>query len=231
MAFDFLNRMKTHLNNLFGTIMAPGEAIGEKLYDVTHSNPKPLSVSKPQVQPQVQAQEPQPTATPSPSPTATPMPTPYPTAAPGIDNAKNYITSQIPTSYQGTPEEYYPALGNSEFMQGITDADKIRQGLASLLLLQSFFESGLGRGSKNYFGALPGGEGSGVNPQFTSPTDALDYQLGPNVLGGGANPNMNITGSNSPLTEPDIRNLYKSYNPSGDYVNNLIKVLFQQQSQ
>lgn len=168
-----------------------------------------------------------------PQPTPTPVPitsTPEPTAAPGIENVISYLASNIPASSQQTPEQYYPALNDPAFMQGISEADKLRQGLASLLLLQSFNESTLGRANNggNYFGTLPGGESSGQSSSFNSPSEALNYQLSPAVLGGGANQNMNILDENTPLTPSRVTRLYDSYNPNSPYLNDLLKVLFSQ---
>lgn len=138
----------------------------------------------------------------------------------GIDVAMNFIKSQTPQGQ--SPEQYYPALGDKQFMLKVMDADKIRQGVANLLLSQGFLESTLGRASNNIFGTKPNGQVS----QFNSPADSLDYQLSPNVLGGGANPNMNILNEadKSPLTFDRILQLYKSYDPPGAYVNTLRKI-------
>jgi len=135
----------------------------------------------------------------------------------GVDLALNYIKAHTPQGQ--APESYYPALGDQSFMDKVKSADKIRQGVSNLLLAQGFLESTLGRGSSNIFGSKPGGKVS----NFNSPSDSLDYQMGPNVLGGGANPNMNILneGDNTPLTFDRILKLYKSYDPPGAYVNNL----------
>ena len=232
MNFDFLSKIRTRLSNLFEKIAAPGMAVGASIYDATH--PEPLPVTKNPTPPQEnipqEAPVPSPTVAPSATPTVTPTPSPEPTAAPGIENVMAYLQSQMPQSNGQTPQEYYPALGNEDFMQGINEADKLRQGLASLLLLQSFNESTLGRANNqgNYFGTLPGGEGSGRASSFSSPSDALNYQLGPEVLGGGANPNMNILGENTPLTPSRVTSLYDSYNPNSPYLEELLKVLFPQ---
>jgi len=151
------------------------------------------------------------------------IPTPQPTAAPGIDNAMEFIKSQMPQSSTQTPEQYYPALQDPQFMQGIQDADQKRQGMSGLALLQAFFESTLGRASNgnNIFGALPPG-----GKTFNSPAESLDYQMSPAVLGGGANPNMNILKENTPLTEEAITKLYDSYNPNSPYLQTLLSALF-----
>lgn len=150
-----------------------------------------------------------------------PTPSPTPNTIPsGTGLAMNYIQSQTP---QGQPlEQYYPALGNQQFVQGINESDQLRQGLANLLLLQGFFESTLGRGGQALFGAIPN---ANQPLNFNDPAAALDYQLSPNVLGGGANPNMNILGARQPLTTADIEKLYQSYDPQGAYLETLLRVL------
>ena len=201
--------------------MTQEEYFGSGLDRVRPVNPNIFPTSTPASMPPLQGQ-----VLGAEAPTVTPNP--YPTIAPGSDLAMNFVNSQIKPT--GTPTgEYYPVAGDEEFMQGVSEADKLRQGLTNLLLLQAFFESTMGRTSKNIFGTLPGGEGSGVNPQFSTPSQALEYQLGPNVLGGGANPNMNILGESTPIDRGDVETLYKSYNPSGDYLQNLLKILFANQ--
>lgn len=141
----------------------------------------------------------------------------------GTDLAMKYLQSQTPNGED--PKKYFKALQDPDFMSKLQQADKIKPGAANLLLLQGFNESTLGNKSSNIFGALPGGEGSGQGAQFSSPSDALNYQLGPNVLGGGGNPNMNIMGDKNPLTLGRVQQLYKSYNPEGSYVNQLLTTL------
>lgn len=155
-----------------------------------------------------------------------PKPTPTPTPiqqAPEIAPAMEFAQNQMPPSSPQTPEQYYPLLNDNNFVQGTVEADKLRQGLGTLLLLQAFFESTLGRSGNNAFGVLPPGGKS-----FETPRDALDYQLGPKVMGGGANPNMNILGEQAPLTEPDVRQFYESYNPGSSYLEQMLSVMFPQ---
>jgi hypothetical protein len=168
----------------------------------TNSNIEPLKVAK----------------QPEPTPTPTPI-----QQAPEIAPAMEFAQSQMPQSSPQTPEEYYPLLGDDQFVQGAVEADKLRQGLGTLLLLQAFFESTLGRNEGNPFGVKPPG-----GRTFENPSEALDYQLGPNVLGGGANPNMNILDENTPLTSPDVEQLYQSYNPGSSYLQQLLSVMFPQ---
>ena len=158
------------------------------------------------------------------------LPTPTPTPAPsrpipaGTDLAMNYIRSKTPNAPEDLGE-YYPALKDPKFVQGVTDADKVRQGLSNLLLLQGFQESTLGRGSSNIFGVKPGGNVS----SFDSPAAALEYQLSKSVLGGGGNPNMNILNEEdmSPLTTDRVKRLYESYDPPGAYIDSLLAILTQ----
>lgn len=139
----------------------------------------------------------------------------------GTDLAMNFIKSQTP---QGQAmEDYYPVLKDPDFMNKVKGADNVRQGVSNLLLTQAFLESTLGKNSNNLFGTKPRGQVS----QFNSPSESLDYQLGPNVLGGGANPNMNILNEEdkSPITFDRILQLYKSYDPPGAYIPQLKKSL------
>ena len=205
--FNFLTNIKSKLQSLFNPIAS---SVGQIV--------QPLKVKKPNVVSPVPDEIPQPT------PTPTQQPIPEPTVAPGSDTAVNYMASQMPPSSSQTPQQYYPVLGDQGFMNAVSEADKIRQGLTGLLILQALFESTGGRSSSNIFGTLPQGE----NAQFETPTDALNYQLGPSVLGGGANSNMNILNENTPLTEEAIRTLYSSYNPNSSYFEQLLKVLLPQ---
>lgn len=157
-------------------------------------------------------------------PTISPLPDPTPTPVPGVipggtDVAMKFIRSKVPPGQ--TEQQAFPVLGDQQFMQGITEADKMRQGLSNLLLLQSFFESTMGRNSPNIFGVKPKGKSQG----FASPSEALQYQLSPNVLGGGANPVMNILSKREPLTLEDIISLYSAYNPEGVYKDQMLGVL------
>ena len=140
----------------------------------------------------------------------------------GTDQAMNYFQQKTPPGQE--TNQAFPVLGDQDFMAKIAEADKLRPGLGNLLLMQAFFESTLGRNTPNVFGVKPGGESRG----FESPSAALDYQLGPQVLGGGANPNMNILNSQEPLTEQDIINLYQSYDPPGAYLQDMLAALQQQ---
>lgn len=141
----------------------------------------------------------------------------------GIDKAINYIKMQTPSNVD--INSYYPALADPSFMQGIMQADKMKPGLGNVLLMQAFHESTLGRSGNNIFGVLPGGEGGGKQASFPSPTEALQYQLGPNVLSGGANPNMNLLGEKGPLTKERLIQFYKSYNPEGVYIKQMLEAL------
>jgi hypothetical protein len=146
----------------------------------------------------------------------------------GTDLAMSYLKQQAGGK---EPTQYYKAFKDPNFIPKIQAAEKLRSGLGNLLLLQAFHESTLGNANNNnnIFGALPGGEGSGKAAQFQNPSDAVDYQLSPNVLGGGANPNMNVLNESTPLTLGRVKKLYKSYNPEGDYINTLLQILAGQQ--
>lgn len=136
----------------------------------------------------------------------------------------DFYKSQIPEG--SNLEDYYPVADHLEEM--IEKGEEIRPGLGALMALQSFFESTGGRNTPNLFGVKPGGKSS----KFASPQEAIDYQLSQNVLGGGANPNMNIAneGTKEPITVDRIRQLYKSYDPPGAYLDSLLDA-FQQVSQ
>lgn len=138
----------------------------------------------------------------------------------GTDSAFNYIRQN--TFPQDTAlEDYYPVLRDQNFMTDLKSQDQKRPGASNLLLMQAFLESTLGKNSSGLFGAKPGGK----TAHFASPSGALDYQVGPNMLGGGANPNMNIfnEGDNSPLTFDRLQRLYQSYDPPGAYWPKLTK--------
>ncbi len=158
----------------------------------------------------------------SPQPTSTPMVNP---ARPGkqiqggTDLAMDFFRSKVPRGQ--SLEQMFPVLGDKQFMQGIQEADKKRQGLGNLLLLQAFFESTLGRNTPNTFGVKPGGE----SRHFASPSEALEFQLGPSVLGGGAGDSLNILNTNEPLTDEDIINLYRAYDSPGAYLQNLLEIV------
>lgn len=179
--------------------------------------------------------QPAPTATATPTPTPSPYQqaqtqfnvnsvpnTPLPT---GINQALNYVSQFVPGGQD--PRTYYPALADPQFMAGIMAADKQKPGLGNVLLMQAFHESTLGRNGNNAFGVLPGGEGSGRSAAFQSLADSLKYQLGPNVLGGGGNPNMNIMNEPGPLTARRLAQLYQSYNPEGAYIKQILAALQQ----
>lgn len=123
-------------------------------------------------------------------------------------------------------QDYFPVL-QEELIKHIYDstADK-RPGTEYLLPLQALFESTGGRatgGSRNLFGVLPKGEG-GAPAQFGSFRDSIDYQLSPDVLGGGVGNKLNILGGQGPITEDDITNLYGSYNPNSPYLDQLLEM-------
>lgn len=207
----FTNMMR----NVAGYLKPRGDS-STFLNPLAGSGPVPTPVPTP-TPPKREMLSPVPQGQPAPTPTPTPIPGQIPG---GTDLAMNYITGLTPNGM--STESAYPALADQQFMQGITEADQLRQGLANLLLLQAFFESTGGRNSTNVFGVKPNNQ---AGSSFGSPREALDYQLSENVLGGGANPNMNILNTDQPLTLDDITNLYQSYNPESYYLDDLLKIL------
>ncbi len=127
----------------------------------------------------------------------------------------SFYKSKMPKSEKSSLEEYYPALQN---LDDIMAKEELRPGAGVLGALQAFYESTGGRATSNLFGVKPKGKVS----KFGSNKEAIDYQYGPNVLGGGANPKMNVLGKNTSLTEEDIRSLYDAYNPEGAYLSDLL---------
>lgn len=241
---SFLSRVRTTLENLWGggqpktqplkvtkQPLNPAPEQTAPQYSYTDYDPQYFEMKKRMFERNAGGQvlgAQSPTATPTPTMPQQAIPIPNPTLPAGSDLAMEFIQSQMPQSQRANPQAYFPALADPGFMQGLAEADRRRQGLQNLLLLQSFFESTLGRGGRNYFGALPGGEGAGVSPSFNSPSSALNYQLSPAVLGGGANPNMNILNTDRPISRSDIETLYKSYDPNQAYLAQLLGALFNQ---
>ncbi len=207
----YLSRIQKTLENLWGGVTEKVKGLGvTEVGNVTHS-PVPQEVLD------------------QGNPTPTPSQAPMPSVAPGTELGTNFAASQMPPASAQTPEQYYPStIGNPDFMNALITVDKMRPGLANLLLGIAFNESTLGNTSPNTFGVLPGGEGAGVNPNFQSPVDALNYQVSPNVLGGGANPSMNMLANTGPITRPNVEGLMGSYNPSGSYNEGLLNMLFPQ---
>ncbi len=140
----------------------------------------------------------------------------------GIGLAMNYLKRQAGGQ---NPTQYYKAFQDPDFLAKIQAADQKKPGVGNLLLMQAFNESTLGNKGANIFGVLPGGEESGQQAPALSPSDAVDYQTGSNVLGGGANKNMNIMGDKNPLTIGRIKQLYQSYNPEGAYLPSMLQAL------
>jgi hypothetical protein len=140
----------------------------------------------------------------------------------GIGLAMNYLKQQAGGQ---DPTQYYKAFQDPDFLTKVQAADQKKPGMGNLLLLQAFNESTLGNAGSNLFGDLPGGEGSGQQAPTLSPSAAVDYQTGPNVLSGGANKNMNVMGDKSPLTLGRVKQLYQSYNPEGAYLPSMLKTL------
>lgn len=150
---------------------------------------------------------------PAPTPTTIPMPE---AGGSREETLREFLRMQAPHS---TLEEWYPAY---KLYSKFQEAEERfgREGLSTLLTLIAFFESTLGRAGPNLFGVLPPGRGG---PR--SFEKALEYQLGPEVLSGGANPNMNIlSGKSGPITSEEIKQLMSSYNPPGAYLQELLDV-------
>lgn len=147
-------------------------------------------------------------------PTATPTPTVnYPSSDIVRQRVMDFYRNQMPPSIRNTPlEDYYPAAKNLDY---ILSMDKKRPGAGVLGALQVFFESTGGRANSNLFGVKPMGK-SGQT--FKTAKDAIDYQFGPDVLGGGVANKLNILNKRNPITQDDIIGLYRSYNPEGDYL-------------
>ena len=199
------------LENIWGNVTNPSEPL--KVVSPIAEGPQPISGQS---------------TPPTPNPTI-PAPTPY-SQAPELSSSMDFATNSMPPSSTQTPEEYYPStIGNPQFMQAILDADRKRPGMGNLLIGLAMMESTLGRGSSNTFGVLPGGEGAGNNPSFPSSVDALNYQMSPAVLGGGANSNMNILQGQGPLQPSEVQSLMNSYNPSNSYTPTIMDLLFPQQ--
>lgn len=142
-------------------------------------------------------------------------------AASSPDRIREIFASQLGSQNPARNDlnGYFPVLNYlDQFMQ--KEQEYKRPGLATLLALQSLLESTGGRANNgnNLFGALPPG---GI--RFQTPQESIDYQLGPNMLGGGATPAMNILDTEGPITPDDIRDLYVSYDPPGAYLNNMLR--------
>jgi hypothetical protein len=161
--------------------------------------------------------KPQDIVSPVPDTNPTPMPSMFPSRESLQEGVEEVYRSHMPRSMRETTPvaDYYPAASHFDDFMGKED---LRPGAGALGALQAFYESTGGRNSSNLFGVKPGGKVS----KFNSPEEAIDYQYGPNVLGGGANPNMNILNTKEPLTGEDIKKLYESYNPAGDYLESLL---------
>ena len=152
----------------------------------------------------------------APIPTSTPVSN-YPSSDVVRQRVMDFYRSQMPPSIRNSPlEDYYPAAKNLDY---VLSMDKKRPGAGVLGALQVFFESTGGRANSNLFGVKPMGK-SGQT--FKDPKEAIDYQFGPNVLGGGVANKLNILNKRNPITKDDIIGLYRSYNPEGDYLPDVL---------
>lgn len=116
----------------------------------------------------------------------------------------------------------YPILNELPYLREV-EQRLGRPGLADLMVLQSIFEGAGGR-TGNPFGVLPGGEGSGRRARFDNLREAIDYQVSPNVLGGGVGGKLNIIGrGHGPITPEDVQWLYGggSYDAGQTYTDYL----------
>jgi len=110
---------------------------------------------------------------------------------------------------------YFPVVKD---IDKIMEKEKIRPGAGVLGALQAFYESTGGRTTSNLFGVKPSGKSS----KFANSKDAIEYQYGKNVLGGGSANRLNVLDKKEPLTADEIKTLYASYNPEGAYLSNLL---------
>jgi hypothetical protein len=148
-----------------------------------------------------------------PAPEVTPPVTP--TRQPNVRGVRDLYKSQLGTSNQESTnlDEYYPLLAESDYIQGLEPTKK-RPGLYELLYLMGLQESTGGRATPNAFGVKPGGDRAG---QFSNVREAIDYQLSPNVFGGGVGDSLNILDSEGPITEQEIEEMIYHYNPELAY--------------
>ncbi len=132
-----------------------------------------------------------------------------------INYFKDQLGSQNPA--RNDPKSYFPILNDLGYMSQKEDQYK-RPGLKTLLALQSLFESTGGRSGNNAFGVKPTD-----NRKFSDLKDAIDYQTGSRVLGGGAGNKLNLlTGKTGQITPDEIKNVYSSYNPNSSYLDKLL---------
>ena len=157
----------------------------------------------------------------SPIPDASPTPTPeiFPdrkALEEGIEHV--YKKNMPPSMRETTPvQEYYPVAKHfPEFME----KEDIRPGAGVLGALQALYESTGGRATSNVFGAKPKGK---AGQKFGSIPEAIDYQYGPDVLGGGVDNKLNILQGKGPITPDEISKLYESYNPEMAYLQGLLR--------
>jgi len=140
------------------------------------------------------------------------------------DAIEKFYRDNLPPNLRNNPnyrlEEYYPAAKYFPKMREV-EQKMDKDGLAILLALQAFYETTGGRNAykNNMFGTKPRGVPNG----FRDLSESIDYQVSPNVLAGGAVPNMNILKKKGELTPQEIEVLYKSYDPPGAYTQNILK--------
>ena len=127
----------------------------------------------------------------------------------------SFYKSKMPKSEKRSVEEYYPVMEN---LDDILSKEQVRPGLGALGALQAFYESTGGRTTPNIFGVKP----QGKSRRFESNKEAIDYQFGPKVLGGGSGDRLNVMKKHTPLTQEEIEQMYQAYNPEGQYLPQLL---------
>ena len=146
-------------------------------------------------------------------------------AKPSVDNSgrlREVFQNKLGPKDPGRADlnAYYPILANEPLLRQ-REQELQRPGLADLLALISFYESTGGRASPNIFGVQPGGE-QGLGAYFGSIPESVDYQLGPNVLGGGVGGSLNLLGRQGEVTPEEVAGIYPSYDPHGAYIDKLL---------
>ncbi len=142
---------------------------------------------------------------------------PEPTYTPNEQGVRDLYKSQLGTSNQETTnlDEYYPLLAESDYVKEKSS----RPGMYELMMLMGLQESTGGKATTNAFGVRPDG-GMG---QFEDIQSAVDYQVSPNVFGGGVNDSLNLLKGRGMISEDEIRKIMKSYNPEQVYLEWLVE--------
>ena len=133
---------------------------------------------------------------------------------------KDYYWQKAPLAANDM-NAYYPFFKYLDY--AFNKGEQARRGLGTLMALIPFFESSGGRTTKNIYGVLPGGESSGRNLNLPNLRNYIDYQLSPNVFGGGVGGKLNLLATKNPLTTPEVSSMYRSYG-GGKYNPLLLKL-------